>query len=852
MSKFYCEFDLKQLHLSNKIPANHQKEALAKLKEWFRQQHVSSAGGILALPTGAGKTFTASRFLCSSLFHDGYDGPISKGYKILWLAHTHHLLEQAFYTLKSDVGRISESKKQLNVRVVSPGHCPVHSIKSSDDFVIITLQTLRGACNRKDTQLEPFLKSAEDKLFVVFDEAHHSPAYSYRKLLLDLRVRFNNKMWFLGLTATPTYTDEKKRGWLKELFPQEVIYPENGKNLIDKLIAERILAKPEFEQHRTKFDIEFDEREYKKWVNTYRDLPEEIIKKLAENEDRNRFIAETYVKYQERYGQTIIFADRWYQCETLRTFLQERGVKAGVVFHKVDNSAGGTLAENHEVLKQFRSGELKVLINIQMLTEGTDVPNIQTIFLTRQTTSSILLTQMIGRALRGSQFGGTDKAYVVSFIDDWKQIINWGKSDFSGDKNDEKIEYGEQPDLELIAIELIRRWARQVSEREKGIPIDSSFISLLPLGWYSIEFQTLVSESEDNQVHQLLLVFDNEKESYERFIQSLREAKIEDFAEIDVEFSNKLNQIQAWQQQFFPKLEEYLGSNLLRNIFHIARHMAQNDGTPPKWFDFEQRKMHDLEAIARKFVEDDIGTKTINQKLKFEYERADLYWNVIYPKYERFKEHYDDLINIILNSPPSPPPDEPIDLGVEEEQISKEIRDAVKKRDNYRCLCCGEDRQNLLQIDHILSRYYGGSDLADNLQTLCKICNQAKETETINFRIHHSPLNLPKAKFPHLKSFQKWYKIDAHKQLQLSIHRSVNFLYYCNAVKKIDVDIKGRSYQKIWQIDLHAGNDPRWLLSHYKYLFNDLLNWRQKAGFSNPESIIINAPSFDVVAPIRI
>ncbi|MEW6494969.1 MAG: helicase-related protein [Cyanobacteriota bacterium] len=122
---------------------------------------------------------------------------------------------------------------------------------------------------------------------------------------------------------------------------------------------------------------------------------------------------------------------RWYQCEALCNFLQKRGVKAGTIYTKVDKSSSTVLADHQEILEQFRNGDLEVLINIQMLTEGTDVPNAQTVFLTRQTTSSILLTQMIGRALRGPQFGGTDEAYIVSFIDNWKQVINWGKADFS-------------------------------------------------------------------------------------------------------------------------------------------------------------------------------------------------------------------------------------------------------------------------------------------------------------------------------------------------------------------------------------------------------------------------------------
>ena len=35
------------------------------------------------------------------------------------------------------------------------------------------------------------------------------------------------------------------------------------------------------------------------------------------------------------------------------------------------------------------------------------------------------MTQMIGRALRGEKAGGTAKAYIVSFLDDWQEYIAW-------------------------------------------------------------------------------------------------------------------------------------------------------------------------------------------------------------------------------------------------------------------------------------------------------------------------------------------------------------------------------------------------------------------------------------------
>ncbi len=46
--------------------------------------------------------------------------------------------------------------------------------------------------------------------------------------------------------------------------------------------------------------------------------------------------------------------------------------------------------ENAKTLEAFRNNQLDVLINVRMLTEGTDVPSVNTVFLTRQTTSKIL------------------------------------------------------------------------------------------------------------------------------------------------------------------------------------------------------------------------------------------------------------------------------------------------------------------------------------------------------------------------------------------------------------------------------------------------------------------------------
>ena len=56
--------------------------------------------------------------------------------------------------------------------------------------------------------------------------------------------------------------------------------------------------------------------------------------------------------------------------------------------------------------------------------------------------------------------------------------------------------------------------------------------------------------------------------------------------------------------------------------------------------------------------------------------------------------------------------------------IPKAIREAVFKRDNYRCVKCGSTRN--LEIDHKVSLANGGTNHIDNLQTHCQDCNRRK------------------------------------------------------------------------------------------------------------------------------
>lgn len=814
-----------------KLPAPHQNEAIQKLNDWYRSSPSEPRGGVLVLPTGGGKTFTAIHFLCTSA--------ISDGYKVLWLAHTHHLLEQALYGFEGLLGLISEPLQKLDMRVVSgtPGHSRAHSIKASDDVLIISLQTARNAVKEQLKQLVEFLDSTKGKLFVVFDEAHHSPAPSFRNLLLTLRARFP-EMHLLGLTATPVYSVEDNRGWLLKLFPQGIVYQADPR----RLMAAGVLAQPIPRDIQTSFEPSFNERDFQKWSGTYKDLPEEIITSLAKSQVRNDAIASHYWEHRDEYGKTIIFADRWFQCDYLREALRKRGVRADVVYSKVEADLDTAelrnrrkADENSKVLRQFKTDELDVLINVRMLTEGTDVPKLQTVFLTRQTTSDILLTQMIGRALRGPKFDGTAKAYIVSFIDNWKHAIPWAEFDqfIEGPASEVIVDYAKRPPLQLISIELVRRLARQM---DSGIIMNPlPYRTYLPVGWYEVRFDATAQGSDDvESVRQLRMVFDAEKSGFETFICAACKMNLAAFQSEDLRFDDVREQLAELERVHFVG-NDRAGGELVEDLFAVVRHIAQNEQTAPKYHPFEARELHDLDAIAQAHIAKDLGPRQANDSLRGEYARMDRIWRVIYPTYDLFKSHYDAAMNRLLGAIQhgvEPAQYRPVVFGTPEihpdREPSEDLKEQVKRGDRFRCLCCGRERKQDLQVDHIFPDYHGGLSQIENLQTLCKYCNGIKGTNTINFRVKQtsltsSPTSFPELELPsgdHAKEPVRW---------EFYLRHAFNLFFRCGAVESVEIGQRGPRFRN-WEVRLFAGNKPGWLEPFLPALVERIRGARQDAG----------------------
>ena len=66
-------------------------------------------------------------------------------------------------------------------------------------------------------------------------------------------------------------------------------------------------------------------------------------------------------------------------------------------------------------------GELRVLTNFGVLTEGFDAPAVRAVYVARPTYSPNLYSQMIGRGLRGPENGGKETCLIVNVADNLAQ-----------------------------------------------------------------------------------------------------------------------------------------------------------------------------------------------------------------------------------------------------------------------------------------------------------------------------------------------------------------------------------------------------------------------------------------------
>ena len=224
------------------------------------------------------------------------------------------------------------------------------------------------------------------------DECHHSAAGSYRKILSHFE-----KAYVLGFSATPTRADG---AGLDDLFSHMVTGP-----TIKQLISDGHLSPYRYLAAEKSMVI--------KGAKVRRG--DYTSKSLAALNPRDQLAADLVSSYRQHCDgmRCLVFAiDRDYS-KAIAAMYQAAGIPS-------IHLDGETPSEVRKAaLESFQAGEIKVVCNVGLFTEGTDLPAVEALQMARPTKSLGLFLQMNGRVLRPAP--GKTEAIIIDHAGNWER-----------------------------------------------------------------------------------------------------------------------------------------------------------------------------------------------------------------------------------------------------------------------------------------------------------------------------------------------------------------------------------------------------------------------------------------------
>jgi superfamily II DNA or RNA helicase len=343
----------------------HQKEAKAKIfAAWDEVDAV-----MLQMPTGTGKTF-----LFTSLIKD-----IINHYKttrttlnILVVAHRTELLDQISASLhKYDIphGFIQGSREQhlwQRVQVAS----------------IFSILTSRNELNVRRKNFD----------YIIIDEAHHSLADTYKRLFETFPEAKK-----LGVTATPWRFNHEP---FTSLYQTLIMTPQ-----VSWFIKEGLLA--DFDYVSIRPDSSIQQLVNCTEVSTTGDFVGSELDIAFNNQRIRAKVYDSYKKYADgRKG--IVYAINKEHAANLAALYCSKGINAVAIDCDTPKEERKTLIE------EFKRGVIKVLVNVEIFTEGFDCPDVNFIQLARPTRSLALYLQQVGRGLRVVE--GKERTIIIDNV----------------------------------------------------------------------------------------------------------------------------------------------------------------------------------------------------------------------------------------------------------------------------------------------------------------------------------------------------------------------------------------------------------------------------------------------------
>jgi DNA repair protein RadD len=296
---------------------------------------------MLVAPTGSGKTVIAADIIGRA-----------DDQHVLFLAHRRELIRQTH-------GHLAMSDVPAGIILAGD---PLDRMRRVQ---VASIQTLHSRCIRGDQDLPP-------ASLVFVDECHHAPAQSFCAI-----IEKYPKAKIIGMTATPCRRDGRGLGSIFERLIECPQIPE----LIEQgyLVGTKVFAPTAPDLH----GVHVRHGDY-------------VEAELAERMDQARLVGDIvthWLRLAER-KKTVVFATSVAHSIHLKDEFNKAGVRAEHIDGRTPND------ERDATLKRLFDGDLDVVCNCMVLTEGFDLPDLGCAVLARPTKSMGLYRQMVGRVIR--------------------------------------------------------------------------------------------------------------------------------------------------------------------------------------------------------------------------------------------------------------------------------------------------------------------------------------------------------------------------------------------------------------------------------------------------------------------
>ncbi|WP_026909113.1 DUF3427 domain-containing protein [Paucisalibacillus globulus] len=347
--------------LEDALKINPNKMQQAALKQIADVRARGLDKGLVISSTGTGKTYLSA-----------FDVRRFAPKRMLFIVHREQILNQAksdfkrvLGGLEKDFGILSGSSKQTNAR-----------------YLFATIQTIS-----KQENLESFERDEFD--YILIDEVHKAGAKSYLKVIDYFKPKF-----LMGMTATPERTDDFN---IYELFDYNIAYEIRLQEALeeDMLCPFHYFGVTDFE-----FDGELID-------------DTTILSKLVTEERVSHILDKVnYYGYSGEEVRGLMFCSRKDEAVKLSQALNNRGLRT--VALTGDNSQ----EERMWQVARLENGALDYILTVDIFNEGIDIPSINQVVMLRQTQSSIIFIQQLGRGLRKHET--KDFVTIIDFIGNYK------------------------------------------------------------------------------------------------------------------------------------------------------------------------------------------------------------------------------------------------------------------------------------------------------------------------------------------------------------------------------------------------------------------------------------------------